>query len=238
MSVELDRKNRERFDELIEEAEALLTELDEYDREHELRFTEWVVKTSGLLERLFHNSQQGEKYVGIVERDHGPGFYFGDGQDKVLLATSVQSTLATLKGIRNNYVNGFYDDLSQQIVANVSADYMEQAEALLGEGIEGQFDHVPAAVLCGAVLENRLRQFCEQQDPPIETRKQNGDPKTLGPLIGELERRKLFDRLIFKNLKAWADIRNSAAHGKFDEFARHDVEMMLSGVQHFLSTRL
>jgi hypothetical protein len=188
---------------------------------------------------MFGDSELGQKYVNFVERDHGPvAIVMGDGPHEVILRSSVQHTHATLKGIRDNYVSGFYVSIDDQIIANISADYMEQAEALLGEGIQGQYDHVPAAVLCGAVLENRPRQFCEQQEPPIETRKQNGDPKTLGPLIGELERRKLFDRLIFKNLKAWADIRNSAAHGKFDEFARHDVEMMLSGVQHFLSTRL
>ena len=70
-----------------------------------------------------------------------------------------------MKGIRDNYVNRFYDDLEQQIIANVSADYMEQAEALLGEGIEGQYDHVPAAILCGAILEDALRRFVPKTDP-------------------------------------------------------------------------
>ena len=238
MSIELDRKIKRRFDELIGDLEALLAELDEYDREHCLRFEEWIVKTSGLLQMIFRESQQGEKYISIVEDDHGPGIYFNGGQHKVLLASSVQSTLATLKGIRNNYVNGFYNDLTQQIVANMSADYMEQAEALLGEGIAGQYDHVPAAVLCGAVLENRLRSYCENLDPPIETVKPNGESLTLGALTSELDRIKAFDKQTRKMLRAWADIRNAAAHGRFDEFTREQVELMLLGVNGFLTNHL
>ena len=48
----------------------------------------------------------------------------------------------------------------------------------------------------------------------------------------------VFNKLVFKNLKVWADIRNKAAHGRFKEFTRHDVELMLPGVQQFLSVHL
>ena len=233
MPAEEDRKVRAQFNELIDEAEKLLKFFDEQSEDQYRIHEAWCVKASGLVLLLYDKSDEAEKYQAILERIWPFGYSFVGFTREAVLAK-----LSTLSGLKHNYDNGYLDSLHDRAVANISADYMEQAEALLGEGIQGQYDHVPAAVLCGAVLENRLRQFCEQQEPPIETRKQNGDPKTLGPLIGELERRKLFDRLIFKNLKAWADIRNSAAHGKFDEFARHDVEMMLSGVQHFLSTRL
>ena len=150
----------------------------------------------------------------------------------------IQNLVGILTALQYDYVNGYNMDLEEAILANVSSDYMSQAEALLGEGIPGENDHVPAAVLCGAVLENRLRQFCEQQNPPIDTMKKDGSSKTLGPLIGELEQRKLFNKLAFKNLKAWADIRNSAAHGRFNDFTRHDVELMLAGVRHFLVEHL
>ncbi len=40
-----------------------------------------------------------------------------------------------------------------QFEAEIAADYMGQAEELLNEGSSGKYDHVPAAVLAGAVLE-------------------------------------------------------------------------------------
>ncbi len=230
---ELDRKIRLRFDELINEVEELLAELDEYNREHYLRFREWAVKTSGLLMMIFGDSKDGEKYISIVERHHGPGIYLPVGPNEEILSSSVQSTLATLKGVRDNYVNGFYISLDNQIIANVSADYMEQAEALLDAGY-----FVPAAVLCGAVLENRLRSYCENLDPPTETVKPNGESKTLGALISELDRIKAFDKQTRKMLRAWADIRNAAAHGRGDDFTREQVELMLLGINGFLANHL
>lgn len=235
MPTELDRKIRNRFDELIEEVEILLAELNEYDEAHYLRYREWQVKSSGLLTQVFGNSAERQKYVKIVEANPGPISWSSRSgtSRKLILASKVKRTIATLKGISDNYVNGFYIGLDKLIIANVSADYMEQAEALLDAGY-----FVPAAVLCGAVLENRLRGYCEKHDPPIETNKPNGESKTLGALIGELDRIKAFDKQTRKMLKAWADIRNAAAHGRDQDFTREQVELMLLGVNGFLANHL
>ena len=238
LPVELDRKIQHGFDELIAEVEALLAELDEYDQIHYVRYREWQVKASGLLLMLFGDSKEGAKYQQIVEHHPGPRSGVVGERSKVILASSAQETLATLKGIRDNYLNGFYADFEQLIIANVSADYMEQAEALLGEGIEGQFSHVPAAVLCGAVLEDALRRLCQKQTPPIDIVKSNGDKKTLEPLVQDLQRAKVFNKLVADQLRAWAKIRNFAAHGEFDEFGRVDVDLMLPGVRQFLTAHM
>lgn len=235
---ELDQKNLSSFEELIVEAERLHARLNITDPKHDSRYREWVVKSSGFISMLFGNSKQGEKYQKALERNRTAYSSYSGKPYEYFSESIFREKIATLKGLRHNYINGYYVSLEKQIIANVSADYMEQAEALLGEGIKGKFDHVPAAVLCGAVLENRLRSFCEQQEPPINVTKRDGSSKTLGPLIGELEKRKTFNKLVFKNLKSWSDIRNSAAHGRFNEFTRHDVEFMLSGVQQFLVLHL
>jgi hypothetical protein len=139
--------------------------------------------------------------------------------------------ISILKAIKDDYEKGFLGDLSLQIEAEIAADYMGQAEKLLTEGRAGQYDHVPAAVLAGAVLEKALKTLCERQEPPILTARSNGKLLTLNPLIDEL-----FNELKAKDLRAWADIRNAAAHGEFDEFHRSDVERMLKGIADFLVT--
>ena len=115
---------------------------------------------------------------------------------------------------------------------------MGQAEGLLNEGQPGKFDHVPAAVLTGAVLEKALRKLCDDQQPPIPTVDAKGDPKTLNPLIDDLKKANVFNELKAKQLRAWADIRNKAAHGEFDQFKRTDVEQMMGGVKNFLADYL
>ena len=109
-------------------------------------------------------------------------------------------------------------------------DYMERAKQLLAD-----HDHVSAAVLSGAVLENALRCLCQRQDPPIETEKKKGDHKTLEPLINELTGKGVFSTTEAKQLKVWADIRNHAAHGRFHQFDRAQVEKMIQDIHDFLA---
>ncbi len=238
LPVELDRKIQLRFDELIAEVETLLAELNEYDQNHDSRYREWIVKTSGLITMLFGNTKEGEKYQQIIERDPAQRSGVVGQPSKLVIAAIVRKNVATLKGIRDNYINGFYVGLEELIIANVSADYMEQAEALLGEGIQGLHGHVPAAVLCGAVLEDALRRLCQKQTPPIEIKKSDGQKKTMGPLVQDLQKAKVFNKGVAEQLRAWAKIRNYAAHGDFNEFRRENVDLMLSGVRHFLAVHL
>ena len=120
---------------------------------------------------------------------------------------------------------------------NVVADYLTLAEQLFADE-PGPHRHIPAAVLAGAVLEDGLRRLCQRQTPPVDTRKANGDPKTLNPLIDDLKGVGVFNELKAKQLRAWADIRNAAAHGEFDKFGVQDVEAMLKGVGDFLASFL
>lgn len=146
--------------------------------------------------------------------------------------------IATLRAVKDNFERGFIPDLLVQIETEIAADYMGQAEGLLREGQSGKCDHVPAAVLAGAVLEKALRTLCDQQNPPIPINKPNGDPKTLNPLIDDLKKAGVFNEAKAKQLRAWADIRNHAAHGEFDQFTRADVELMLPGINNFLADYL
>lgn len=130
------------------------------------------------------------------------------------------------------------EDLTEMIEANVAADYLGQAEQLLAEGQPGKFDHVPAAVLAGAILEDALRRLCQRQTPPIPTTKSDGSPKTLDPLIADLQKANVYNKMKGDQLRSWAKIRNYAAHGEFNQFTRQDVEQMLTGVKDFLANYL
>jgi hypothetical protein len=146
----------------------------------------------------------------------------------------VEWGISTLKAIKSDLEEGFLDGIFSRIEAEISADYLGQAEQLMSEGQTGRFDHVPAAVLIGVVLEKALRGLCSNQDPVIPTVNPKGEPKTLNPLIEDLKKAGVFNELRAKQLRAWADIRNKAAHGEFDQFAKTDVEQMLQGITNFL----
>ncbi|RZB38496.1 MAG: hypothetical protein SRB2_00244 [Desulfobacteraceae bacterium Eth-SRB2] len=115
---------------------------------------------------------------------------------------------------------------------------MGQAEQLLSEGIKGKHDHVPAAVLAGAVLEKTLKTLCNRLSPPESTVNEKGKPLMLNALIECLKKRGVFNEIVAKQLRTWAGIRNSAAHGEFEQSNRKQVENMIIGIQSFMSQHL
>lgn len=150
----------------------------------------------------------------------------------------VQRALGILEAFREDLEKGFLDDFLLRVEAEVAADYLGQSEALLKEGKPGKFDHVPAAVLAGAVLEKALRTLCDRQQTQIPLLNAKGENKTLNPLIDDLKKAGVFNELKAKQLRAWADIRNKAAHGDFAQFNKGDVEQMLGGITNFLAEYL
>ncbi len=124
--------------------------------------------------------------------------------------------------------------LERQLQGKIAIDLMEQAEQLLAEGIPGAHEHIPAAVLAGAVLEQFLRMLCTRQSPPISLNLDNGNFKTLAILVNDLEVVGFYNAVEKKQLKVWIEIRNAAAHGHFKQFTREQVNDMIEGVKRFI----
>jgi hypothetical protein len=148
---------------------------------------------------------------------------------------SLQFGIQFLKAVSEDFDQGFFDDIGTQIEAEIAADYLGQAKTLVESELREQISSAPAAVLSGAVLEKCLRSMCEQLSPPEPTTLNNGKPLTLNPLIDALRKRGAFNELMAKHLRAWADIRNSAAHGRFEEFTTDQVKAMVRGIELFLT---
>lgn len=144
-------------------------------------------------------------------------------------------TKAQLRAIREEINHGLLDELADEVEAEIAANYIGQAEQLLGEATAATWSYVPSAVLAGAVLERYLRELCAKQTPPVETRGANGKLKTLDPLITDLTKAGAFNATRAAMLRGWAAIRNRAAHGEWDQFTREDVEGMLRGVQQVIA---
>ncbi len=63
-------------------------------------------------------------------------------------------------------------------------------------------------------------------------------PKTIEPLNNELYKAEVYNKLVQKQVTSWGDLRNRAAHGKFEEYGKDQVRMMLLFVQKFCSEYL
>lgn len=90
----------------------------------------------------------------------------------------------------------------------------------------------PAAVIIGGVIEEHLRKLCGRAD--IDTTI-NGRPKKADAMNNELAAANVYLKLDQKSVTAWLDIRNNAAHGKFDQYNTEQVKNMLLGHRNFIT---
>ena len=88
-----------------------------------------------------------------------------------------------------------------------------------------------AAVLAGGILEKHLRSMCARRG--IGLLKPNGKHKMINDLNDELTKAGAYNALKKKQVTAWADLRNNAAHGNTTAYASSDVDAFLRDVSDF-----
>lgn len=135
----------------------------------------------------------------------------------------VQQGLGTLLAAQDDFKTGALFQIKALITAEVFDEFLEQAEALYSAGYFG-----PAAVIAGAVLEDALRKICIHRDIELPEK-----PK-LDWMNARLAKAGVFNSLTQKKITALADIRNSAAHGKWDAFESSDVAGMIEWTRDFM----
>lgn len=124
----------------------------------------------------------------------------------------VAQALSILKAAKSDYENGYLFETRILIQADVFDSFLEQAEHLLEKGY-----NAPAAVIAGSVLENGMRKLCQRKSISLQAK------ATMEPMNVELTRAGVYNTLVQKRITALADVRNKAAHGKWNEFDGTDV---------------
>lgn len=175
---------------------------------------EWKVKARSLLNKSC--GAESEHYKEFSEND------------STSLYGSHLATLERLRAIflaaKEDYEGGYLRTTRSLIQAEVFDSELEQASSLHKAGYKS-----PAAVVAGVVLETSLRELCDLVGlPHVKLDKMNSDLAKSGK----------YNKLQQKRITALADIRNSAAHGKPQEFTDQDVEDMIRDVGRFIAEYL
>ncbi|MFZ0592306.1 MAG: hypothetical protein WAM39_17735, partial [Bryobacteraceae bacterium] len=98
--------------------------------------------------------------------------------------------------------------------ADVFSDFLEMADHLLEQGYKDA-----AAVIVGSVLEEHLRKLCQKHG--LGTTINSGAPKKADLINADLAGAMVYPKLDQKNVTAWLDVRNKAAHGKYQSTPRN-----------------
>jgi len=143
----------------------------------------------------------------------------------------ISELVGILKGIQHDIKSGILSDLRRLINAEIFSDFLDMSEHLLNEGYKDA-----AAVILGAVLEDSLRKLADSNG--IDTTTANGKPPTINTLNVALTKKGIYNLLVQKQITTWADLRNNAAHGHFNEYDIEQVKQMFLFVQKFCTDYL
>ena len=124
----------------------------------------------------------------------------------------------------DDYKGGYLTSIKNLIQADVFDSEIEQANELLSNGYL-----LAAAVIAGVVLETALRDLCAREGLSIGK---------LDKMNADLAKAGVYNKLQQKRITALADVRNSAAHGKPENFTETDVVNMIRDIEQFLVIQL
>ncbi|MBD2105583.1 DUF4145 domain-containing protein [Nodosilinea sp. FACHB-13] len=175
----------------------------------------WKVKVRNLLSKVCGEESQHFKQFEIAENYGLPG-------------TTNFDVLKRLKAVfiaaKEDFEGGYLLSIKTLVQAEVFDSELEQANELFSSGYS-----TAAAVIAGVVLETALRELCDRNEIP------HGK---LDKMNADLVKAGVYNKLNQKQITTVASIRNSAAHGKPDEFTDRDVSNMIRDVNQFLANHL
>lgn len=170
-------------------------------------------------------------FIGRVYGEAHSHFTEFSGSTDGCRAFNVEHGLGVLHAIREEIAGDWLFTVKGWVTAEVFTDYIEMAEHLSETGYKD-----PAAVIAGTTLEEHLRQLCRKNGISVVRQKGGKDiPLTGNPLNNELARANVYSKLDHKNVTAWLDLRNKAAHGEYKEYNAEQVKGMTTGIAEFMS---
>ncbi|WP_367239000.1 DUF4145 domain-containing protein [Pseudomonas fulva] len=186
----------------------------DYQRVDSESLLNWAVKVKALFERLGTEASSQLRMFAEAEKHQGM-------ESNV---SQLKRMRAVFRATKEDFEGGYLISLRHLVQAEVFASELEQAEELLSSGYG-----TAAAVIAGVVLETTLRDLCTARGI---------DHGKLDKMNADLAKAGAYNTTQQKRITALAGIRNSAAHGKPEEFTAADVKGMIDDVERFLAAQL
>ncbi|MER6484350.1 hypothetical protein ABT264_12520 [Streptomyces virginiae] len=133
---------------------------------------------------------------------------------------------AVAHSLRDDLNAGWVETVVELVHADTYGDYLEMAEALLAKGYKDA-----AAVITGTSLEVHVRALCAKNGVTTAVA---GKPKKADTMNADLKKAGAYDGLQQKQVTAWLDLRNKAAHGNYSDYDGSQVQLFLEGVRAFM----
>ena len=160
----------------------------------------------------------------VMSKDSEHYRRFSEHAERIFSHSHAVRACAVLRAAKGDYDGGYLFDTRKRIEAEVFDEFLEQADYFLNDGY-----FQVAVVVAGAVLEDGLRKLCIAQAVTLP------DQPKLDWMNSELAKGGLYDKMVQKKVTWLAEIRNKAAHGRWNEFTTEDASEMISGVRRLMT---
>jgi len=140
--------------------------------------------------------------------------------------------LGVVKALRDDVRAGYLTSIVSLAHGEIFADFFEMADHLHSAGYKDA-----AAVISGSALEAHLRALCTKNGIAVEETKSDGStaPKKADKINNDLAGASVYSKLDQKNITAWLDLRNKAAHGKYTEYTAEQVAIVITASRDFIA---
>lgn len=173
----------------------------------------WATSVLSLFERVFgKDSVHYRLFSDRYAKFDGYGFQFEDCR-------------GVFRAAKEDYEGGYLFNVRSLIKAELlSDDILDQAKTLLASGYKDL-----ACILAGVALEATLKELCGRSGIELgKSDKMNAD----------LCKAEMYNMAKQKQITAWIDLRNKAAHGDWNAYDLADVDALVVGVERFIGDYL
>lgn len=175
-------------------------------------FQEWATSVLSLLSRIFSESSiHFNNFKKVYDDFHGYYYEFNP-------------LMGIFRSAMNDYNSGYLYRVESLVSAEIIDDVLEQAQYLLDNNYKD-----PACVIAGVALETAIKKLCD-----INSIKHG----KLDKMNADLAKAGVYNIGMQKQITAWADRRNNAAHGNWNSYNESDVNDMIKGIQRFMGEYL
>lgn len=171
----------------------------------------WSVKVTSLLERVGPEASSQLRMFVEAEKPKSMDSAFD----------RFKRMKAVFLAVKEDFEGGYLVSYRSLVQAEVFTSELDQAREQLSSGYK-----TPAAVIAGIVLETKLRDMCTALGISLGK---------LDKMNADLAKAQAYNSTQQKRITAIAGVRNSAAHGKPEEFTPADVQGMIDDVERFLA---
>ena len=143
---------------------------------------------------------------------------------------TIQKFLGLIISVYSEFKSGFLQSYTELIHADLFSDFLEMCKHLLDEGYKDA-----AAVIAGSSLEAHMRQLAQKTNFNIPIVNDDGSHKKAERLNADLAGVEVYSKLDQKNITAWLDLRNKAAHGHYNQYDQQQVRLVLDSIRDFIT---